>query len=339
MAQLPDEVMPGNLISSEWINQLLAKLGELDTKVQQLSGNLGTGTITVPNVFGQTLATARAIITLPAQQLALGVVFDAFGSLVNVNHPGKGTLLVLSQIPAAGTKVNPGTAMSLVVAATPSATPAAPPKPIINTLAPSLTLPVGSQVEIKGSNFDPFPANNIITFGGMLAAGGPNPDSNSVSLKGVVVPTGIDGAPVLAGQASKPDVPIVVNTPGGGPSEPFMCTIAAPPAVPLSNISTITPSPAFLGGQMTITGTGFSTQANQNLVEFDNNASLRVQGSTPSQPAGSPQGTLRFNVTVPASGMGLDTVGADRQNVPIAVVVNGVKGNTMTTRIRNPNVG
>jgi hypothetical protein len=338
MADLPDEVLPGELISSEWINSLLAKLGELDTKVQQLSGSISTGTVTVPNVFGQTLATARAIITLPAQQLTLGVVYDAYGSIVNPNQAGKGTLRVLAQIPAAGAKVNSGTAMSLVVAATPSATPAAPIKPIINSLTPSLILPVGSQVEIKGSNFDVSPANNIITFGGVLAAGGPNSDSNTVSLKGVVVPTEIDDAPTVFGQASKTNVPIVVNTPLGGASEPFMCTIAAPPAVPLSNISTITPSPAFLGGQMTITGTGFAPQAGQNLVEFDNNPSLRMPGTTPTQPAGSPPGTLRFNVTVPPSGMALDTVGADRQNVPIAVVVNGVKGNSTTTRIRNPNL-
>lgn len=263
MAELPDEVMPGELISSEWVNSLLAKLSELDAQVQQLSGSLPTGTVTVPNVFGKPLSEARQIITLPALQLALGNVFDSDGASINPNAVASFGLIVLGQYPVPGAKAMPGSAVNLLVAGTSAGSVPPPSKvPTISGFSNEKT-PVGELVDIIGTNFVMPITDNVVTFKTV-----PTPVlSGDILTLTVRVPVGIAGAPT-SGIDGVP-VPVKVVNPngeitaqhsilpplGGGP--PPSITLPLVPSLPVVNF------------KLTINGANFSAVVQQNIIHFD----------------------------------------------------------------------
>jgi hypothetical protein len=300
MAQIPSPVQRGDLITAEWMNQWRDKLIEIDGLVQQLSGSVGSGTVTVPNVFGRTLSAARAILTQPAQQLALGSVIDAFGVLVNPSQAGAGALVVLSQVPVAGARTFPGAAVNLVVAAQPgsSSQPAVPPQ--INQIVPG-SQTVGGPIQIRGSGFqgsasgvtlDNIPAQVLAT--------------STITTLFLTVPPGIPGAPTAPGQAGKPGVVVTVTNPDATFATSTM-TVTAPLANPLT-LGTITPNPASGLVAVTIPGAGFSTTAAQNQVRFDG-----VLAAVPSSAT-----ATQLVVTVPSGIPGL-VVPGDSKTVNVTV--------------------
>lgn len=262
MAELPDEVMPGELISSEWVNSLLAKVGELDAQVRQLSGSLPAGTVTVPNVFGKPLSEARQIITLPALQLALGSVFNANGASINPNVVASFSLVVIGQYPVPGAKAMPGSAVNLLVAGTGGNTvPPPAPLPTISGFS-KLKTPVGELVDIIGTNFVMPKENNAVTFKGVpaevLAA--------TIMALTVRVPANIVGAPT-SGTDGVP-VPVRVVTPHG---EVTAQHSILPPlgGAATPTITSVMPSIPAVNAKMTINGTNFSPNFEQNEIHFD----------------------------------------------------------------------
>ncbi|WP_377130585.1 IPT/TIG domain-containing protein [Rufibacter roseus] len=142
------------------------------------------------------------------------------------------------------------------------------PAPTITSLTPDAG-PVGTEVTVAGTNF----ANTqSVTFNGVAATDFTvAPDGNSLV---VVVPAGATTGP------------LVVNTPGGTAQANFTVTGPAPV------ISTVTPTRAPVGTEVTVTGSNFSTAANNGNVIF-------------TDPAGNPviadnyrieNGSILFNV-------------------------------------------
>lgn len=262
MAELPDEVMPGELISSEWVNSLLAKVGELDAQVQQLSGSLPAGTVVVPNVFGKPLSEARQIITLPALQLALGAVFNANGASINPNVVASFGLIVIGQYPVPGAKAMPGSAVNLLVAGSSgSPAPQPAPTPTISGFSKVKT-PVGELVDIIGTNFVMPKENNTVTFKGVAA----EVLAATIMALTVRVPQNIVGAPT-SGTDGVP-VPVRVVTPQG---EAIAQHTILPPlgGAATPTITSVSPSIPAVNAKMTINGTNFSTDFQQNEIHFD----------------------------------------------------------------------
>lgn len=284
MAILPVEVKPGELISSEWINDLLAKLAELDAQVQLLAGSVGTGSIVVPDLFGRTLTQARQILTLPAQQLSLGSLVDAVGANVNPNSAEAGALIVIGQYPVPGARSVPGGAVSLLLSATPGAGgPPTSQSPTIGGFSPE-PAPAGAIVTIVGTNFLAARASNIVTIGGLPVAA--EFGSNFLQLL-VRVPTNLPGAPATP-EDDDVEFPVIVNTGIGTPAS-AMLTVTAPPAGPaapaLTAVNNIAPGvfQPTVGQSVEILGQNFSSTSLENLIHFGATATAPAQTATPTR--------------------------------------------------------
>lgn len=266
MAVTLKEVQPGDLITAALWNSLLVKFKELETKVQQLSGSIPTGMMTVPDVFGHKLSDAKAIIAMPSQQLGLGFVVDAFGKIIDPSLQASGALIVIAQAPAPGTKANPGSSVSLAVSASGGSTSQPPPVPKIKGFEPN-PAPVGSEVLIGGEAFAANPKDNVVTFDGVPAG---TPTKSTGNTLRVIVPSGIKGAPVKPDDKTKPNVKVVVKV--GDKSAEGLCDISAPLSEkPVPKIETITPSPGVVSKDktsITITGLNFSPDKKANFVKF-----------------------------------------------------------------------
>jgi hypothetical protein len=327
-------VQPGDIISSERWNLLLARIAELAGQIDQLSGSVSTGTVVVPSVFGLTLNQARAIITQPTQQLTMGSVINAFGEIINTSLPASASLRVINQIPVAGARTIPGAGVNLVVAATADSTGSNPSttQPSIIDIVPSPG-PVDSQVEIRGLRFASINTDNVVTFDNIPVSSPPVAGLSGVNSLFVTVPKGIPGAPTASGQANKTGVVVRVQTPNG--TAVFdSYVVAPPPPEPLPTITAIAPSPAFVGGVLNVTGQNFASTAAGNQVRFDNNPALTV---TPTS-ATTVSGGIRLAVTIPDGINGLGQVGGDRTDVPVVVIKLGgqapVTSPVFVTRIR-----
>lgn len=315
MASLPSQVQPGDLISSDLMNEMLDELASLKSAIDQFGAP--TGTVPVPNLFGLTLSEARAIITQPARQVTLGTVIDITGVTVDPLAQTNRLRVVLTQSPTAGARVQPGYAINLVVSASPdgSSGPVAKPPTITELQTPdgttTTTFAVGDGMVIVGTNFDPTPPNNAVSFNGISVT--PKPNANDPTRRLIiVVPTGIPNAPSEPGQTSLEGVNIVVTTPVASAST--TCTVAAPSATPPPQITGITPAFAPLSGSVTVNGTGFSTTASENTVHFGDAAGTVTNANATS-----------LTVDVPAALSGLNNQG-DNQLVDVTVAVNGVPG-------------
>lgn len=302
MAQL-NNVKPGDLIKAADWNALVAA-------IQGLSAPVTVGPIVVPNLFGLQLGNAVAIITLPSTQLAVGNVLDSLGNPIDITQVDSQHLIVLNQMPVPGTNVYAGSSVNLVVAPKPGSAPPPPKIPTITGFSATALnpAPIGSQVEIDGTNFDTQLGNNQVTFAGVSA---PPPSSGNPQQLFVMVPTGIPGAPVNPGD--KLAVPVIVTTTQGS-SLPQSCTIGPPLAVPLPVITGISPANP-LGGtvnqDITITGTGFGSTPANDQVGFENVSATPKSGSS-----------TQLVVTIPAGITGIKNVG-DTRTVNVTVTVGG----------------
>jgi hypothetical protein len=306
MAQL-NNVNPGDLITAANWNALVAA-------IQGLSGQAAAGPITVPNLFSLTLGNALAILTLPSTQLAVGTVLDTLGNVINsTTAAGAKSLIVLNQMPPAGSNVFAGSAVNLVVSPLPGSTPPPPVIPAITSFKPT-SVNIGTQLEIDGTNLGPGAVS--VTFAGVAAAPPTFPPSSPDQIF-VVVPQGIPGAPTGTNTLS---VPVVVTT-SNGQSQPMSVTILAPLANPLPTIASFSPTDGVVGSTTpptTITGTGFDTSAAANNV---------VSFGGVKQPAASVLSTTQLTVVIPSGIPGVTSSGAF---VPITVTVNGQQSPTVT---------
>jgi hypothetical protein len=258
MATLPIQVQPGEVISSDLMNAILAEL-------VRLGGSAGPdGTQQVPNVFGAFLGDARAAILQPARQLTLGFTYDVSGAAVDPLASANFNLVVLNQSPAAESRVAPGTPVNLVVSrAAGGTTPTTPAPTITQTETPtgtvSTTFAVNATLVIVGTNFSATASQNTVTFDNVPAPVTADPADPTRRLS-VTVPTGIPGAPVNPGDPSRPNVVVRVQTTASTPATTTI-TVSAPVAGQ-PTISTVTPGTQFEGSNVTIAGTNFvaSTQ-------------------------------------------------------------------------------
>jgi hypothetical protein len=297
MAQL-NNVRPGDLIRAEDWNALVAA-------VEGFSVPVTGGPISVPSLFGLTLGNAVAILTLPATQLVVGTLFDTLGNTVDSTLNDSKPLLVLNQVPAAGTKVFAGSAVNLVVSPKPGSAPPPPKVPIIGGFKQA-QVAIGAQAEIDGQNFEP--GKTSVTFDGVFAAAPGFPPSSPSQLF-VVVPTGIPGAPSSAGQTK--DVQVIVTTSSGGPSSPATLTILPPLTNPLPTITDFDQKPGTVGAVVTVTGSGFDTSAAANN-------SFSFGGVV--QPAQSVISATQVTVTIPTGIPGVTSAGA---TINVTVTVGG----------------
>lgn len=272
MAAIIDTIRPGDVISSDLMARIIALLNAHDLAL----GGAG-GALAIPNLFGRTVTEARLMLQL--QQLALGSVVDIFGAIVNPNSSASGSLVVLNQVPIAGAGTIVGAAVSLVVSGSGGGGGPVPLTPLINQIMQA-SARAGETIEIRGSGFAGALAG--VTFAGI--AGTVLGTSNLTRLF-VTVPAGIPGAPALPGDPPLASLSLRVANPGGAFAT---STIAISP--PLANPLTVTGvGPALVGSPVTITGTGFSTTANQNVVNFGG-----VNAGVPSAAS-----TTQLTVTVP----------------------------------------
>ncbi len=285
MPTLPTIVQPGDVISSDLMNAILAELARLG------GGTAPTGTQLVPNLFGNFLGDARAAILAPSRQLAMGSVLDVGGAAIDPIATVNVNRIVLNQHPSAGNLVTPGTPVSLVVSGT-AASPETPaPAPTISgteTLGgnASSSFAVGSDLLVVGTGFSATGAQNSVTFNGISAAVTPAPDNPTRRLI-VRVPTGIPGAPAAPGDPDLPNVTLSVRI-GSGEAATATVTLAAPsPQQP--SIDAITPSPQFEGQTATLTGSNLDAGTQVRIEGID----VPVVDTRPTQ----------IDVTVPDLGL------------------------------------
>ncbi|HEV7505504.1 MAG TPA: IPT/TIG domain-containing protein [Thermoanaerobaculia bacterium] len=286
------EVTPGDLITAELMNQILQRLAALEGKIIVIP----TGNVTVPTVVGQKLFAARATIIAPSSQLNMGFVIDASGKSIDVASVDTRDLIVLNEVPPGGSKVPPGTAIDLVVAATGTGGTTQPHPPKISTFAP-LKVPIGQEVQIVGESFALSRLQNSVTFNEVPAAP-PSSASTTTSLV-VIVPSGIPGAPANPGQELT--VVVKVVTPDGTTTSNL--TVLPPLAGGNPKINSITPPFLVTGQTATIIGEGFFQPFDRNIVKFSTPTSPAVS-VTPS--AGS---ATQLTVLIPTNIVGLTAPG------------------------------
>jgi hypothetical protein len=302
MATFTEEVNAGELITAELMNEILQRLAALEGAIV-----IPTEKITVPNVVGQKLATARAIILAPSSQLNLGFVIDAAGKAVDVVALDTRDLIVINQVPPGGTKVPAGIATNLIVAASSGGTIAPTPKPKITAFKPA-KVPAGQQVEVLGENFALSRFQNEVFFNNVRAAT-PSSASSTTSLF-VVIPKTIPNTPTGTGELV---VDVRVVTPNGEFILQDGLAVLATLAGPDLAIASINPSQVTTNSDITITGSGFVADPAKNVVEFF------VTGGAvrPMKPKSATAQTIV--VTVPDNIVGVTAGGS---GVPVNVQVN-----------------
>jgi hypothetical protein len=315
MVTINTEVSPGDLIKASLWNSLLKRLFDLEIKVEQLSGGVVTGIIVVPDVFGQTLKQAKAQITNPAQQLAVGFIIDAFGNNIDDSNTATDSLIVIGQMPPAGTRTNPASSVNLAVSASSTVVePPQPPKINPNGFSPK-PVPAGTEVTIGGENFAALAGDNKITFDGVAAAvssGGPT------FLK-VVVPKNLPNGPTKVGDPTNNNVKVHLNT-GKGETD-AICSVSAPISEsPSPFINTITPSPGQFTTDLIINGTGFTAATQDHRVTFSGKPGDGVAPKTATP--------TTLTVTIPDSLKSEFTTVPSMIQFDVVVTTKGVKSNT-----------
>lgn len=318
MANEPlNEVQPGDLITAQLINAIIKLLKELEQK-------LG-GPVTIPNVFGETLAAAKTILANATPPVALGQnVLDADGLPVSPNDSVNQSRRVIGQVPPAGTRAPSGTAVSLLIAsqAASRALPVAVPE--ITGFLPQVAS-VGEELQIAGKNFASLPSNNIVTFNGQALQVPPLDKSTNYSLF-VIVPTGIPNGPAPGG----PAVPVAVRVKLATTNQETMGTVnvGPPTGITRPTVTSYSPTTPFAGTDLTINGTGFGTSSSLVRVKFDD-----------SPAGGQPIKTLvsatQLIVTIPSNLPGLGS--GSNVSFFLKVIVNEVESQAgLSITIRPP---
>src|ERR1044072_4649143 len=88
-----NQVRPSELITAELMNQILAQLESLETRIT------GAGAGNMPNLFGRSLFQAATIMKTAPLDLQFGNVIDAFGTSIDPDLIANRTRLVINQFP------------------------------------------------------------------------------------------------------------------------------------------------------------------------------------------------------------------------------------------------
>lgn len=107
-----DEVRPGDLITSDFMMRLLARVNQLEAAVLKLAEG---GDVVVPDLFGQTLTKVAEAVGNSGGKLAFGLVLDVIAQEIDPTEDDEGPRLVLAQYPAPGDEVDEGTELNLLV--------------------------------------------------------------------------------------------------------------------------------------------------------------------------------------------------------------------------------
>lgn len=261
----PGDIKPGDLISAQVINWILQRVTDLEA---ELVGS--GGPIVVPNLFSQTIGNVKLILSQPAFQLLVGIVFDTFGTLVDPFSTDFDARLILSQSPPPGTRVPANTGIALVVAAKLGGNVPAAEKPQVTSFEPTKQR-IDEPVKIKGVHFAPFPNQNIVRFGGVAVT---PTQGNAIELV-ARIPKGIPGAP-LVGTNQELEIDVIVISAGGGPSDAVKLVIQAPLSTPAPKITEISPAIGVENIDVIIKGDNFGAT---NTVMFDDKSIAGVTGT------------------------------------------------------------
>ena len=260
MANGFEDVRPGQIISSELMNLLLKAVTEIQSKLGGIEGLLaGPGQVVVPNVFGLSLAAAKAEVTKPKYGLQIGDVFNTGGQRIFPENTAALELSVLNQVPEAGRIADVGSKVGMVIAQLASSggtVPAGPNHQVTGVLPPEGKAADG-EVTVVGTGFiTPFSRNHVIFDGTFTQT--PKPGSTVTGLV-VDIPRDLPGLPR--------DVAVAVEIDGVTRVLPTLYHV-----LPVSNVPElkITEMPIRVreNATLNIIGTGFSATPAQNKVTF-----------------------------------------------------------------------
>lgn len=287
MATNLKKVQPGDIVESDLMNQIIDTVEGLEVAVSSLGWS--TGTVVVPPLFGKTLNSAMTTINQPQTKLKLGNTIDAYGAALDPNQSDTRQRIIIGQTPPADARVSPNTFINLLLSVKPATGGGGgggnPTQPTISSFNPAKT-PLGEKVRIFGTNFDPDPAQNKISFAD-VDAGLPEQSSQTQLL--VRVPKDIPSPPT--GNSEK-TVSVTVKCPNGiATGEMILLAALAGDAPTITTIVGADPDFLVVGEIATITGTNFSANIQENKITF---------GTTETFPETSGNSTTKLKVKVPS---------------------------------------
>ena len=163
-------------------------------------------------------------------------------------------------------------------------------KPTISGFTPA-SAPVGATITITGTNFDPTPASNTVTFNGTAAVVASCTSTQIVT----TVPQGAATGPITVTNSE------VLQ----GATSAASFTVVPPPT-----ISDFSPASAPIGATITITGTNFDpTPANNAVTFLDGIAAAITSGTSTQIVATVPPGAITGPITITVDGVNSATSG------------------------------
>jgi len=251
-----DRVRPGDLITSDLINAIIANIAELNTA---LAGIGGAGLVVVPNTIGKTLAEARAIISNPTTHLNMGGIIDVTGQSVSAVADEAQVRRVVSQAPVPGARVISATALSLVLTIRPGTggsgtTPSD--APVIQSVA---TGRIGDVVAINGNNFELAREDNDVLFAGVPAETPLTATKTmlTVRIPEITLPSGSTGT----------TVDVLLRTAHG--EAPGTAVVQPKAAVPTPRVMGVSPTTVSEAGTLTITSAMTQAGAGCEKINYD----------------------------------------------------------------------
>lgn len=267
MANLFEEVRPGDIISAEVWNSLVLTINDMQSKLEGIEPLLsGPGRVVVPNLFGMSLGLAKTELMKPRYGLLPGDIFSAGGQRIFPENTAALELAVLNQVPEAGRVVTVGSRVGMVIGqpATPGGGSSGGPTANHTVTGMVPGMPAGArldqEIRVIGTNFvAPFNRNRVIFDGEHVAI--PKGGLGSTELL-IDVPATIPGAPKL--------VQVAVEVDGVTRVLPFQYQINPRSATPELKVTSTSADGFFIrqGANLLINGTGFSATAAQNEVTF-----------------------------------------------------------------------
>ena len=262
------QVRPGDLITAQLFNTLIARIAELEARV----GDGGTALLEVPRLVGLTLGQGQTLLSAAGTGFSVGSALDVFGAPLNPNTNASRALRVLNQVPPPGALASIAGAIDVVLAGTAGGVAPQPvPAPTLGAFSP---IPVELQAEltIEGSNFGTPPSPLSVTIDGQNAAVDSlrRQDGQLVVTVPALVP-----APPAGGRT----VNVVVTAAGGTVSSNTLPAASRPRVIPASGTrpaitqirdaagAVVAPDGLLLvQGQMTIAGTNFIAGTGKRLI-------------------------------------------------------------------------
>jgi hypothetical protein len=264
MAEGFGRVRPGDLISSDLMNRIIAQVEETQAKLASIDHLLpGPQKVAVPNLFSLSLGIAKTELTKPKFGLLPGDIFDTSGQRIFPENSAALELVVLGQSPEANRIIPIGSKVNLVIAHAATGGSGGGGAPTSNHevtgIEPATSARADQEVTVIGANFiTPYYRNRVIFDGEFFAT--PKLGS-SVTRLVVDVPADIPNLPR--------DVQIAVEANGVTRLLPTLFLIRPKSTTPELKITHWEPQiRVAVGDSLQIFGTGFSEIADQNKITF-----------------------------------------------------------------------